>query len=1588
MTKHVNYRFGKFAVAISILILAAASPAFATCSSPKNVIEAENCKPGNPATEWDVSGVGDPSIQGFTTDISVNLGQTVFFKVSTDATAYRLDIYRMGYYGGMGARKVATISPSVPLPQNQPACLSDTATSLVDCGNWGVSAFWAVPANAASGLYFARLVRLDTSGANHVFFIVRDDAGHSDLVFKTSDLAWQAYNDYGSPGASLYGCDGTFNTCRPYKVSYNRPFQTRSYSPITWVFSAEYPMVRWLEANGYDVSYISGVDTDRHGTLLTNHKVFLSVGHDEYWSGNERANVEAARAAGVHLAFFSGNEVFWKTRWENSIDGSATPYRTLVCYKEPANSIFDPEDPPTWTGTWRDPRFSPPADGGRPENALSGTIFQIEGRTGCTDSIIVPQDDGKMRFWRNTSMASLLPGQVYTLPAGTLGAEWDIDADNGFRPAGLFRLSTATVTVTSGYLLDYGGTTYGPGTATHHLTLYRYQGKSLVFGAGTIQWSWGLDGNHDNGCSPPDSNMQQATVNLLADMGVQPATLQAGLIPALQSSDTIAPISAITFPAPGSAVRDYSMVTITGTAGDSGGGVVGGVELSFDGGTTWHPATGRENWSFVWAAPGIPQSVTIKSRAVDDSGNIETPSSGISVNVISPLSIAVTPSNPTTTVGATKQFTATGTYQGGSTQNLTNQVTWSSSNTPVATINGTGLATAQRAGSATIAASLNGITGSTSLNVQPVSQTCPCTIWSSGTVPTIVDVGPGPAVELGVKFRADANGYITGLRFYKSTNNTGMHVANLWSLTGTLLATATFSGETPSGWQQVNFSAPVSITANTVYVASYYTSVGDYSFDGDYFATAGFDDPPLHALAEGVSGSNGVYAYGSTSSFPTSTYNSSNYWVDVVFIAQLVSQLASITVTPSNPTVTVGQTSQFTATGRFADGSTQNLTSQVPWSSSNTAVATINGTGLATAQSPGSTTITASLNGITGSTSLNVQPLPCPCTIWSSGTVPALVDVGPGPAVELGVKFRADANGYITGLRFYKSTNNTGMHVANLWSLTGTLLATATFSGETSSGWQQVNFSAPVSITANTVYVASYYTSVGDYSFDRDYFATAGFDDPPLHALAEGVSGSNGVYAYGSTSSFPTSTYNSSNYWVDVVFVAQLAPPLVSITVTPSNSIVAVGQTPQFTATGTYQDGSTQNLTSQVTWSSSNAAVAAISNSAGSQGLTSTLGQGATTITALSGSVSGSTTLTVTPPVLVSIAVTPATPSILLGTKQQFTATGTFSDSSTQNLTTSVTWSSSNTAAATISNAAGSQGLASSTAQGATTITALSGSVSGSTTLTVTAPVLVSIAVTPANPSIPLGTKQQFTATGTFTDSSTQNVTTLVTWSSSNAAAATISNAAGSQGLASSAAQGATTITALSGSVSGAATLTVTPPVLVSIAVKPGDPTIPLGTKQQFTATGTFSDGSTQNLTTSVTWSSSNTAAATISNTPGSQGLASSMAQGTTTITATSGSIARSTTLKVDPPVLASIAVTPVNPSTPVGKTIQFTATGTFTDGSTQDLTSSARWSSSNTQVAKVNLSGLAVARSTGSATIAASLHGITGSTSLNVTPP
>jgi hypothetical protein len=338
----------------------------------------------------------------------------------------------------------------------------------------------------------------------------------------------------------------------------------------------------------------------------------------------------------------------------------------------------------------------------------------------------------------------------------------------------------------------------------------------------------------------------------------------------------------------------------------------------------------------------------------------------------------------------------------------------------------------------------------------------------------------------------------------------------------------------------VNFSNPVAITAGTTYVASYRTN-GDYSADPNYFSTS-------HVSGDLIapSGSNGVYAYGSGGLFPTNSFNSTSYGVDVVFdntnaIPQPQANADSGFVVNENSTLSIAA-SALLANDTDPNGLPLSITGvsnpTTGTVSYNASTQTV--TFVPTAGYSGPANFTYSITDANGgsasaSVGLVVNPTTTTESLFSASSVPSIVTVADTNAVELGLKFQANTNGEITGIRFYKGSLNVGTHVADLWSSTGTLLATATFASETASGWQQVNFSNPVAITAGTTYVASYRTN-GDYSADPNYFSTS-------HVSGDLIapSGSNGVYAYGSGGLFPTNSFNSTSYGVDVVFKAQLA---------------------------------------------------------------------------------------------------------------------------------------------------------------------------------------------------------------------------------------------------------------------------------------------------------------------------------------------------------------------------------------------------------------------------------------------------------------
>jgi len=1330
-----------------------ADAARASCANP---VACENQLPGTPKSQWSVTKAETGTIQGFADPFSVNVGQTISFKIQSPATAYAIDIYRMGYYGGDGARLEASITPNITVSQSQQPCNVNQATGLVDCGTWGVSATWSVPATAVSGVYFAHIYRTDgTEGENQVPFVVTNSSSTSDVVFMTSDETWQAYNDWG--GYSLYTGNATDTARSPLdprraeQVSYNRPFATRFDTPggQDYFFYAEFPTIEFLERNGYDVSYVSQEDVSAPGaaSMLEQHKVFMNVGHSEYWDAGDRANVTAARDAGVNLAFFAGNLMWWKTRWAASQYGNEAD-RTLITYKESLDSTqTDPADPPTWTGAWRDPRFSPPADGGQPENALTGQLWMVNC---CSYALQVPSADAQLRFWRNTSVAGLQPGQAAAMPGETLGYEWDSDVDNGFRPPGEIDMSSTTEAVSQ--LLLAPNEVFGAGNATNSLTLYRAASGALVFDAGTVQYAWGLDSDHDGDAqNPPSQDMQQATVNLLADMQAQPATLDPDLTAATASTDTTPPASAITSPSAGATFGNGAAVTISGTATDSGGGVVAGVEVSADGGSTWHPVTTMSpaadsvTWSYTWSAVGSGP-VTILSRATDDSGNIETPGSGVPVTVGCPCGLfgnsytpAVTSANDSATLELGMKFQSTvpgwvagvrfykgagnnGTHIGSlwtsagallATGTFTNETAsgWQtmtfagpvqiSANTtyvvsyfdpgghyadstdlfdwplntppltapkavyntagggdgvfntgghafPTSGFHGSGYGvdvifdTTQPSGAAptltavtpypgsssnvvTVAPTVtfskpvqpstasftvtdpsgNPVSGATSFNsadtiatftptnslapsitytatitgtqdssgqtMMPSSYSytfttgraftpgqCPCTIWPDAPPPGALDAADTTATQLGVKFQAASDGTISGIRFYKEPDNTGTHTGSLWTSTGSLLATGTFSSESTQGWQELDFATPVPITAGTTYVASYSASGGHYA------DTPGGLSSPLTSQPLTVPASGGVFANGSGSIFPSRTYQGSNYWVDVVYIpaangtppiVTATTPLSGQTSVPQGTAVSftfakavLANTIGFTLTGPGGVSVPGTLNYN---SASNSAMFVPTSTLLGSPALSSATTYTATVSGaenISGTAMTSpdtwsfttAQATPpagqCPCSIWPDSTQPSVPSANDPNAVNVGVKFTPSGSGWITGIRFYKGAANTGTHVGSLWSATGTLLGRVTFASESTAGWQQATFAAPIAVAAGVTYIASYFAPSGGYAVTAAGFASGGVNNPPLDALPSTAGNGNGVYLYAKSPAFPSVTFNASNYWVDVVF--------------------------------------------------------------------------------------------------------------------------------------------------------------------------------------------------------------------------------------------------------------------------------------------------------------------------------------------------------------------------------------------------------------------------------------------------------------------
>ena len=699
--------------------------------------------------------------------------------------------------------------------------------------------------------------------------------------------------------------------------------------------------------------------------------------------------------------------------------------------------------------------------------------------------------------------------------------------------------------------------------------------------------------------------------------------------------------------------------------------------------------------------------------------------------------------------------------------------------------------------------------------------------------------------------------------------------------------------------------------------------------------------------------------------------------------------LLSIQVTGPSATLTAGQKQQMTAIGTYNSGPTKDLTSTATWSSSSSAVTVVPG-GMVTAAAAGSGTVSAKFGAVTGSANLTVN-----AALVSIAVTPANPSIAAGTTQQfMAIGTYSDATTQnLTGSVTWSSSILATATIVTSGPTHG--LASAVAAGSTTISATLGAISGSTNLTVTSAVITSIAVTPANANIPlgiaQQYTATGTFSDSSVQDVTGVVTWNSSVPGVASITVSGLATglsIGTTNMSATLGAVSSSAPLMVnaanlaSITIAPANGSIAQGTSIQLTATGTFNDGGTRNLTRQVTWSSSDTTVATIGAGTGIASGQPRAVSGTTIITATLGSVSQTTNLTVTNATISSISVTPTGVTIPIGAQKSFSATGLFSDSTTQDITANCHWTSSNTAVATVGSGGG-QGPITATSVGAGTanITASFGGMSGFSTLTVSSATLVSIALSPANLILSPSATASYNALGTFSDGSHVSVNGAATWTSSNPQVATIQQSGAVTGQSA----GTTTIMVQSGSITATAGLAVEGAALTSIQVSPASATIPQTIRSGFTATGMFANGDALDLTGIVAWTSSAPSIATVSNAVGSQGSATAVAPGNATVSALFAGQVGTASLRVTNATLVSISVTPATPSISLGSSQQFIATGTFSDGSTLTLSSQVSWTSSSVAIAVINATGLASSAGSGSATITATLDGVSGSAILTV---
>ncbi len=947
----------------------------------------------------------------------------------------------------------------------------------------------------------------------------------------------------------------------------------------------------------------------------------------------------------------------------------------------------------------------------------------------------------------------------------------------------------------------------------------------------------------------------------------------------------------------------------------------------------------------------------------------------ITVTPATLVSIAITPATPTFAKGTTQKFTAIGSFSDGTTQDLSNEVVWSSSTPQTATIDDFGLASSGVPGSTKISSTFRGVTGSSG-----VVQVSSAVLTSLAVSPTTVQIAKGTSQRL-TATGTFSDGTTQDLSSTVTWSSSSPTVASIdangvatGNSVGSAQMTAAFESSTASTASfQVTSATLVSISfspANPGVAAGTSTQVtvtGTFSDSTTQDLTSSAIFSSSNPSAVTVNGSGLITGVAAGTSTVTVTVGRvTNSFTATVSTATL----SSIAITPATPpSFAKGSSEQFTATGTFSDGSTQDLSSTVTWTSSNPAVFTVDAHGVATGIGTGSATLTAAYQGRSATTPA-VQVTPA--VVASMGVTPAGASVVTGSTQQYtATATYTDATTQdVTGSAAWSSSTLSVATISSSGLATGILQGTTTIAAQSNgiTGSTTLTVTPLLAPILTLIVVTPSLTSVAKGN-TQQFTATGTYSDGSMQNLTSQATWQSSVPAVATINNQGLATSISggnTQVWATygsisgVSALSVSSATLVSLSVTPGTATLANGTSQQYRAVGTLSDGSTQDLTTSVTWTSGNTSAATVN----ATGLASALGTGASTITAQAGAVNGTASLTVTSATVVSVQVIPAIVTLPAGGTQQLTVTALFTDGSSQTVTSSAAYASSNTGVATVT----SPGKLTATGAGASSLTVSLGSASAIVPVVVTSAVLTSVAITPTSLSLAIGESQQLTATGTFSDGSTEDLTSTAVWLSTAPSIVSVSLS----GKVLVNLTGSATVSATVGLISGSSALTATSAVLTGISLSPESVTLAAGQTQLFTATATLSDGTQQNVSSSANFSTSDSTKGTISNILGTNGLLMASGAGSFTIAATLNSISGSTTVTVTSAVLVSLTVSPSLISVPAGTTQQLTVTGNYSDGSTANVTSAASWISSSAAVASVDSSGVLHGVSSGSATVTA----------------